>query len=431
MIVIGIPPFVSPPVTSPSKSRQPRTLTTPLTVLTGRDLLSGAGQSASSLWNLARATQEQYHQITGAYLHRFELAKRLRQESVFRTLNERCASYTLRQFSGAWQSWLSGRANDSTARPPEFACRSRPLVFELGRNAVAIGPWTYHLTVLNSQQPNRYATIRLQPRPDLKMAQVKLIQLSPGLDTAHLTYYVPIPAIRPGGEEMAALDLGIYNLAAVAFSTGDSLLVSGRGLLSIGRYFHKQASRCKPSGWQRGLVRFRVSPRRRAYQRRAGHLTRLALHRLSRYLVNLCQRRGIGVLVIGWLTHIRQDKRFGRVTNQKLHAWPFAELTRQLTYKAQAIGMRVMLVDEWGTSRTCHICGQRGQRLKRGLFFCSTCNVRLNADVNAAFNLLNQVSPAPVVAGVGVVAALPGQPSPYSYRGTGEVGGQLRYSVLT
>ena len=39
------------------------------------------------------------------------------------------------------------------------------------------------------------------------------------------------------------------------------------------------------------------------------------------------------------------------------------------------------------TSQTCHQCGNKGDRVTRDDFVCPTCNLTLDADLNAAENV--------------------------------------------
>ena len=53
------------------------------------------------------------------------------------------------------------------------------------------------------------------------------------------------------------------------------------------------------------------------------------------------------------------------------------------------------MVSEEYTSQTCSCCGFRSRRNRkfRGLFVCKKCNLVINADINAAKNILEKVFP--------------------------------------
>ena len=64
-------------------------------------------------------------------------------------------------------------------------------------------------------------------------------------------------------------------------------------------------------------------------------------------------------------------------------------LRQQLDYKTQWAGGRLVEVDPRGTSQTCSGCGHRDGDSRRGkVYDCVNCDVRTDADVNAAVNIL-------------------------------------------
>lgn len=69
-------------------------------------------------------------------------------------------------------------------------------------------------------------------------------------------------------------------------------------------------------------------------------------------------------------------------------AW--CEFERQLTYKVQWRGGRVILVQPAYTSRTCRLCGHESaeNRKTQAVFRCVACGHMENADVHAAKNIL-------------------------------------------
>ncbi len=68
----------------------------------------------------------------------------------------------------------------------------------------------------------------------------------------------------------------------------------------------------------------------------------------------------------------------------------FYELRRQLTYKANDRGHRVVAIDRfYPSSKKCSHCGETKAKLalRDRVFECSNCGARLNRDVNAARNI--------------------------------------------
>ena len=78
-----------------------------------------------------------------------------------------------------------------------------------------------------------------------------------------------------------------------------------------------------------------------------------------------------------------------RENKRRLHSWTFAQLYDFIAYKAQERGITVVKVDPRHTSQTCSQCGyqHRANRRSQSLFFCRSCGYRLNADLNASYNI--------------------------------------------
>ena len=393
-------------------------------VLEGEDVVVRGMEVARHLWNYLRKlnkermAQDPIPKYPGAFGW-YKLAK---ESWAFRELSGRCKEYTIKDFDIAMRSFFANLRSNPHARPPRYAEGQRTLTFEVGRNAKPVGNFMYKLTVLSKKAAQRHAVVRLHVRPGVRMKHVKLIRITPAMKRGcYLASIVQaLGDVEPVAGGYAAVDLGIVNLGALVFEDGDSILYNGRALLDVLRYGSKRAAACKPSGWYPGLSRLRPSARQRQYIRHAANIRRLAVHNFTTDVIRQCQRRGVGVLAVGDLKGIREGKDWGARMNQKLHTWPFREIEEQLRWKGEGVGIEVRVISEAYTSQTCSRCGMvsKSNRVERGLYVCKQCGLRINADVNGAFNMLKQVSPE--FANEGVEAILPGLPSPTE--GTGGIG---------
>jgi len=79
--------------------------------------------------------------------------------------------------------------------------------------------------------------------------------------------------------------------------------------------------------------------------------------------------------------------------NQSFVYIPFHNLVHMIEYKAKLVGITVIFVSEAYTSQKCSGCGiiKKSNRRSRGLYLCSSCGLRLNADHNAAINILQRL----------------------------------------
>ena len=137
-----------------------------------------------------------------------------------------------------------------------------------------------------------------------------------------------------------------------------------------------------------------------------------AFHKLSKFLVDLWVKRNLHTIVIGYNPRWKQQIRLRRKTTQLFVIIPFHRLIHLLKYKAEEQGITAELIDESHTSKCSfldnepiyHHSTYLGRRVKRGLFRSSR-GIFINADVNAAYNILvksdPQALPQRSVGGVG------------------------------
>ena len=59
--------------------------------------------------------------------------------------------------------------------------------------------------------------------------------------------------------------------------------------------------------------------------------------------------------------------------------------------------MEVLKENEWDTLKTCSACGDDtdSNRIERGLYVCSSCELVGNADCNGAENMRQKITPSP------------------------------------
>ena len=73
----------------------------------------------------------------------------------------------------------------------------------------------------------------------------------------------------------------------------------------------------------------------------------------------------------------------------------FYEVRRQLEYKCELYGSKLVIVDRWfPSSKTCSNCGHKKEilSLSERVFSCENCNFKIDRDLNAAINLSLAVS---------------------------------------
>ena len=195
----------------------------------------------------------------------------------------------------------------------------------------------------------------------------------------------------------AAIDLGLNNLATVAFNEGSKpLIVNGRPLKSINQYYNK-----KKAQYQSRLKgNKRTSKRICTLTVKRNNKVTDYLHKASRLLVNQLVSQGITTLVIGKNKNMKQDINIGKVNNQNFVQLPIMRFADLMKYKCELEGIKVLFNEESYTSKCSFLDGEpickhdkyMGKRIKRGLFVSKNC-IKINADVNGAYNIMIKAVP--------------------------------------
>jgi putative transposase len=195
------------------------------------------------------------------------------------------------------------------------------------------------------------------------------------------------------GTNTVAVDLGEIHPAA-ATDGQTALVVSCRELRAKRQYTAKRLaclqarqSRCKRKS-RRWWKLQKVKNRFRAKQQRR---IRDMEHKISHTVVAYAVERQAGTLAIGDVRDIADAPNKGTHQNQKLSTWRHGKLRSYLSYKAEAEGMRVVLVDEHYTSKTCPnpICNHRHKPAGR-VYRCPVCGFQAHRDVVGAANILSR-----------------------------------------
>jgi putative transposase len=98
---------------------------------------------------------------------------------------------------------------------------------------------------------------------------------------------------------------------------------------------------------------------------------------------------GVDEVFIGYPYMVSQDN--GNEFNTNV--WWYAKIIKWLGEVLEEYGIKLNVVNEYGTSKQCSICNVEHEkgRVKRGLYVCQTTGIKINADINAARNIARRV----------------------------------------
>lgn len=186
-------------------------------------------------------------------------------------------------------------------------------------------------------------------------------------------------SLKTSYSSVLALDIGEKVIAAAVLSIEHKPIFLGREVRGIRRHHAWLRKRLQERGLFEKLKEMKGKETRRV---------ELVLHEVSKYIVELAEDNN-SIIVLGDLNGIRKGgkgKRFNRIVN----SFPFNKLSFFIEYKAHLKAIAVVKIREDYTSKTCSRCGEKGKRIKQGLFKCPNCKYQVNADYNGAMNILKR-----------------------------------------
>lgn len=286
--------------------------------------------------------------------------------------------------------------------------KGMPIPFSLEKRHVIIGdgdnyylPWfedtRFRLNFGRDRSNNRAIIDNCIKAKKYKLCPTAKIQLKDRKLFLLVTVDIPETENVPVKGKVMGVDLGVVNPAYVAVNDGPE-----RSRIGNGEVFQKQ----------RDVFRRRFRELQRSQLTQGGHgrkhktqaaeilrgkernWVQTENHRISREIVNLASRWKVETIQMESLKGFGKNQEGEVEYNHKrlLGRWSYFELQKDIEYKAAMAGIAVQYVNPAYTSQTCHVCGQRGNRIERDTFICTnpecTCyNQAQDADMNAAINI--------------------------------------------
>lgn len=380
------------------------------------ETIDQAAFASKNLYNAANYVIRQAFIFQGVYLNYNTMHQLMKAHPAYKALPAKVSQQVLRTLDKNWQSFFRAIA-EYGEHPEKFLgrpCLPKYKDKQQGRNLLiytiqAISkPALRHGFIQPSGLPIRIKTahqnvdqVRIIPRRGFYVVEVVYEQEPIQADVDPTLY--------------AGIDIGVDNLATLTSNKQGFVprIVNGRPVKSINQFYNKRKAELDEKLMKMD-ARHRHSHRllrlTTTRTRRINHY----LHTASRRIINLLVDEGIGTLVIGKNVNWKQEVEMGKRNNQQFVAIPHARFIEMLAYKAELVGIRVIITEESYTSKCSFLDNEplkkqetyAGKRVKRGLFRASDGRL-INADVNGSGNIIRKVAPNAFADGVEAVVVRP------------------------
>ncbi len=362
---------------------------------------------SKNLYNYANYLVRQSFIFENTYRSYHDIQKMLQNQEDYQAIPAKVSQQVLMIIERNWKSFKEANVAYKET-PSKFKARPRLPGYKhkiKGRNVVvytkqAISKKQLKQGIINLSKTEIYLKTKVDT------SKIKQVRLVPKLN--HYVIEVIYEANKTQYEleenRYASIDIGLNNLATLTFNQAGikPLLINGKPLKSINQYYNKVKS-----GLQSILGENQSSKKLKKLCSKREFKINDYLHKASRLIIDTLVNQKIKTLIIGHNQDWKQSINLGKRNNQNFVSIPYNKFREMLSYKAEMVGIKVIITEESYTSlasfldNDCLPVYQKGQknqvtfsgkRVTRGLYRTGKRKL-LNADVNGSLNIMRKAVP--------------------------------------
>lgn len=336
------------------------------------------------------------------YLNYYDTEKLISGIEEYKSIPAQTRQSILKLLDKNWKSFFKS-IKDYMKNPSKYKGKpSLPKYLDKQGRFILIYPGQ-NITIKDGELTIPKTKIKIKTKVNKKdLKELRIVPLGNKTFKIEIVYTKEIIDLRLDKDNAIGIDIGLNNLMAITSNQAYSLccLINGRQIKSINQYYNKRIGELKSI--------LKIVNNQEKFSKRMNKLILKRklkiddyLHKASRKVIELCKQFNIGRIIIGHNKDWKQNIELGRRTNQNFVSIPFNRLIQMIQYKAEEIGIDVLITEESYTSKIDHLAGEEmkhhdvylGKRVKRGLFKSST-GIILNADINGAIGILKKLNVA-------------------------------------
>ena len=380
---------------------------------------------SKNLYNYANYQVRKSFIFDKNYLGYNQLYHLVKSTPDYKAIPAKVSQQVLKLLDKNWKSFFAANKAYNT-NPEKFKARPKLPKYKdktKGRNLLVYTIQAISTQMLNKGLVKLSGTDICLPTSVKNIKQARIVPKT-GQYVVEIVYEHKEAQTVNNPELVAAIDIGVSNLAALTSNKPGFIpvLVNGRPLKSLNQIYNKTKAKLQS-----------LLPKSQKTSKRITLLTRKRnnqvdtyLHKASRWIINHLDKQGIGKLIIGNNPVWKQSVNLGKQVNQSFTAIPHSRLIEMLVYKAELLGIEVIVREESYTSRASFLSLDpiptygddvkdvkfNGYRESRGMYKLKGCKTRINADVLASYNILRKAIPGIFRRGIEGVVVRPVRVTP-------------------
>jgi IS605 OrfB family transposase len=368
-------------------------------------VIDEAAFKSKNLYNAALYEIRQAFIHHGVYLNYNEVQKLMQSHEAYQALPAKVSQQILMVLDRNWKGFFES-LEAYKKDPSKFLGRPKLPKYKHKTEGRNILIYTIQAISRTGLKRGIIKPSMLDIEVQTKHMQVNQVRIVPrkGFYVIEVVYEHDQPKSAVDPALYAGIDIGIDNLVALTSNLSGyvPVLVNGRPVKSVNQFYNKRKADLQSKLGHTGTTK-RMERMTNKRNRRIDHY----LHTTSRWVVDDLVAHGIGTVVIGKNDAWKQEANMGKRTNQNFVQIPHARFIAMLTYKAELVGIRVIITEESYTSKASFLDRDempvygtkqteqpqfRGKRIKRGLYRAADGTL-INADCNGSSNIIRKVAP--------------------------------------
>lgn len=353
---------------------------------------------SKNLYNYANYIIRQEFISNNNWIRYNKLFQIVKDSESYKELGSNVGQGTLRMLDKAWKGFFEGikgwNKNPSKylGRPklPKYREKNGRYTLSLDSNKVKLkDDYVYF-----AWKPFKKFNHMFKTNAKERILQCRFIPRN-GRYTMEIVYEIEVPDRSDISDRVAAIDIGVDNFITIVNNVGEKpIAIKGEVIKSINQFYNKskaviqsELKKSNKKDWSRRLQK--TTDKR--YE-----MIKYQMHCISKYVVAWCVLYEIDTLIVGHNDEWKQNNK----GMQNFTYIPYELFIKMLSYKCENNGIRFIENEEAYTSGTSFVDEEKPmkknynkeRRVHRGLFIGSN-GIRINADVNGAYQIMKKVIP--------------------------------------
>jgi putative transposase len=328
----------------------------------------------------------------------------MKNTDCFKDLGSNSSQQTLRVLNKNWVSFFEGiqkwqvNPNKLLGRPklPKYKKKIGRFPLYLCNNQFKVKDGYIYFCWKSLKQFNNIFKVNIPKNS--KLIQLRFIPRN-NVYNMELVYEKEISDLKVINNQpnrIVGIDLGVNNFATLTNNIGiKPIIINGKIIKSINQFYNKKLAYYKSTlkkinnkDWSNKLDGLTV---------KRNNKIKYYMHCASKDIIEYCISNNIDTIVIGKNDEWKQNSSMSKKVNQHFVQLPYKIFIKMIQYKAEEVGIKVILINESYTSGTSFLDGEQpikenynySRRIVRGLFKSNSGKL-INSDVNGSLQIIKK-----------------------------------------